>query len=120
MIPSSPERSHVEEDLAGVQSRLDKLSFSDAFCTPRSWAILEVSFPAISSCRADSPAQASEVDRFGTSLDDDLGVSSLVKPELADSCPVFPPYDQAQDIATEMTGLEIESLVGGEDLQQAR
>ena len=43
--------------------------------------------------------QMSEVDRYQPTLDDKLGVRTLLKPELPDHIPILPAYDRTTEIS---------------------
>jgi hypothetical protein len=44
--------------------------------------------------------QLSEIDRYEPTLDDQLGVKSLLKPQLPDHIPTLPGYDRTSEIAS--------------------
>jgi hypothetical protein len=93
---SSPDRN--TDDLAMALKRADAVSYTDAHLAERSWAMMEVSRPDIHVPKADF--QLSEIDRYEPTSDDQLGVKSLLKPELPDHIPTLPAYDRTSEIAT--------------------
>jgi hypothetical protein len=86
------------DDLAMALKRADAVSYTDAHLAERSWAMMEVSRPDIHVPKADF--QLSEIDRYEPTLDDQLGVKSLLKPELPDHIPTLPADDRTSVIAT--------------------
>lgn len=47
--------------------------------------------------------QMNELDRYEASLDDRLGTTTLLKPELHDYIPVLPAYDHTSEISSRLT-----------------
>ena len=86
------------DDLAMALKRADAVSYTDAHLAERSWATMEVSRPDIQVPKADF--QLSEIDRYEPTLDDQLGVKSLLKPGLPDHIPTLPAYDRTCEMAS--------------------
>lgn len=43
----------------------------------------------------------SEIDRYASTADDELGINALLKPELDENLPTLPGHDHAESIAEE-------------------
>lgn len=82
-------------DLTSATKRAELISYTDAHLSQRSWATMEVSF--LTWIRLIK--QMSEVDRYQPTLDDQLGVRTLLKPELPDHIPILPAYDRTTEIS---------------------
>ena len=98
-LNEAPPSEREAGDLEMLLKRAEVVSYTDAYLAERSWATMEVS-RSIAWYESKLIWQLSEIDRYVPTPDDQLGIKTLLKPELPDHIPILPAYDRTTEISS--------------------